>query len=129
MNKNRKILVLLSVSLLVGIAVIVVFRTGRTSSPQPAGLSERSSRDIVSTTSMSDSVNTTYYNTGERKSSGPTKAGVPHGEWTAWWPNGKIAWRGRMVNGKKHGVFIFYNRNGQNPEKFVFENGTKVQGP
>ena len=126
---NRKILIVLSVVLVAGIAAFVVSRTWRAPSPQPTDLTESPSHETASNDSKGDSVKTIYYSTGERKSAGPTNEGVPHGEWTAWWPNGKVAWHGPMVNGKKHGVFIFYNRNGQNPEQFIFENGTRVKGP
>ena len=69
------------------------------------------------------------YGTGELKSIGPTVDGEPHGDWTAWWKNGNVAWHGTFVRGKRHGVFTYYDTDGRRPELYRFENGVKVSGP
>ncbi len=126
---NKKILVAILLVVLVAVIVkIVGSRGSRVTQQKPTDVADLPYTEEASGDLKDASIETTYYGTGERKSAGPIKNGVPHGEWIAWWPNGHIAWHGPMVNGKKHGEFIFYDRNGKKPERYVFENGVRISG-
>jgi len=95
---TRKMVVAACAAAIVITALVLVLRTG-------GGSSEMVRRQTESTDSALDTgraadlsgaepAQTTYYETGERKSSGPTVDGLPHGRWMGWYPNGSVAWEG-----------------------------------
>ncbi len=60
--------------------------------------------------------------------------------YTAWHPNGRISVKGRYLNGKEHGIWVFYHDNGQlaqvvqcldgvsfGPSAAWYENGEKMR--
>lgn len=52
--------------------------------------------------------------------------GLPHGEGVVWHPNGELKSRGDYVNGLKHGLFKFYNFDGEFDRQAYFFKNVKV---
>ena len=58
---------------------------------------------------------------GER--TGKIVNGKREGEWTRWYENGRIRWRGNFKNGKDEGTYEKYYSNGQLQQKGWYQNG------
>ena len=57
---------------------------------------------------------------------GTTIDGVPQGDWTWFYPNGKNKRAGTMRDGERHGTWRFWHRSGRKRAKGRYENGKKV---
>jgi antitoxin component YwqK of YwqJK toxin-antitoxin module len=48
---------------------------------------------------------------------------LQHGTWKGYYPNGKLNYTGAFVNGKKDGIWVFYDESGKKFVEQVFKAG------
>lgn len=49
------------------------------------------------------------------------------GPWKAFYPNGQVEWEGFYQNGKKHGIFKYYNKEGKVQDVRKYDNGKRLE--
>ncbi len=57
------------------------------------------------------------------------RAGKKHGEAIIYAKDGSILWKGNYYNDKRHGVWIQYNKAGQEVERVQYEHGDEILAP
>lgn len=71
---------------------------------------------------------TFWFSNGKKQSEGKMMTGmVRDGKWTGWYENGRINFEGSYKNGKKEGVWVWYNEKGEKTTEQVYQDD-KVTG-
>ena len=73
---------------------------------------------------------TYYYDNGNLQREGIYRDGKPYGEWKEYWRGKQVKTGGKIIihNGEsvRHGLWIYYNKNGTEKAKGTFQAGKKV---
>ncbi|MCF8231776.1 MAG: hypothetical protein K9J27_06250 [Bacteroidales bacterium] len=67
-----------------------------------------------------------YYQTGQKKMEGPYKNGKRHGQWISYYKNGRVWTKIHYIEGKANGIKKVYYENGELHYKGELKNGERT---